>query len=308
MISFTRLVMVLSVIGMMVAGCGSDSAAPPVTLTPTTPVVKTPEAQSQQAMNDAYLYLQGMSASTVTPSDRATHLALALAKTIDANNFFPNQGSLLLRAFIEISANHLDDASLTLTNIDTLYANSPQDEFLRAYMSAQQNSDASVVSMNLQHSLKNNFSALPSGLWWGLVEKMPAFANFRTTPQYQTLLEMKAPAKVTAKVTASPGSLNKNGPGCIENLALKDSVAHWYGMEIDLNHTEVLTLDVILGSVLLPSVWITIIGPAVLLVFDAYVALEFAAILAVDEAYGECGVKLYDTWLTLPIFIPLPQY
>ncbi|MDD2733010.1 MAG: hypothetical protein PHF56_03645 [Desulfuromonadaceae bacterium] len=294
MASFTKKILALIVVGMMMVGCGSDNNTTPVVDTPA--IVDTPEVQSQKAMDEAYTHLTGLSKPTVSQEVRITQLALARAKTIDAYNLYPNQGSLLLRAFIEISANYIDDANVTLNSIDTLYASSPQDEFLRAYMSAQQNNDASVVLLNLQLSLNKNYSELPSVLWWGLVEKMPAFTNFRTTPQYQTLLA----AKTVGKAVAVPA-----GYVCKENHTAYKT--HWYGMEIDVSDKYIndITISLSTGAAIAP--FFIFVDPITAGILVVYFIAEAFSLDLVNSDGGNCGVKLYNTWLTLPIFIPIAQ-
>lgn len=290
MISFARMVMVVFVAGMMLTGCGSNDNAS-----------NTPEVQSQNTMKEAFTYLHQAGAKDVSAQDQSDNLVRALAKTIDAYELYPNQESLLVKAFIEIGQKDVFAAEVTLSKVETEYPGSSEDEFLRAYLNAQEGKDASVVFGNLKTSLDNNFSELPDVLWWAFLDKLPAFANFKTTSQYQDLLAMKAVAKTAGKSADRP-----YGYVCKENYTKYRN--HWYGMEIDISHEVVIGVKIAIGAGIAAAPLLLFAdGGGIAAILEAYFIAELFAIQIVDDNGGDCGVKLYNTWLTLPIFIPFPQ-
>jgi hypothetical protein len=279
----SRLVALFVVLSLTVSGCGSDS-------------VDTPEVQSQKAMESAVTYLHQAGDATISDQDRTTALNNALVKVTQAYDVWPNQESLLMKGFVQIGLKKITDAEATLAKANTDYPGHSEDEFLLAYLNAQENRDTTVVNGYLMASYNDNFSGMDENLWYGLLGKLSVFTNFRTTAEYQSLLAKKSVGKTVA---ASADYV------CKEDTTRYKS--HWYGMEIDLSHKLTVDIDTaLLGGWSGVAPLLGAFSAPVGLTVGTWLLGEWLAVKLVENKYG-CGVKLHDTWLTIPIFIPTYQ-
>jgi|GEM_PF-4720441 len=266
-----------------VVGCGSDSAPTP-----------TPEVQSQNAMKEAFTYLEQVGNTNDSEQIKLDNLNKALDKTINSYDLYPNQDALLVKAFIEVGLNKFTDAENTLSKVDAEYPEHSEDEFIRAYLNAKENKDAAEVLKYLNLSMSNDFSGMGEELWWGFLDKLPAFANFRTTSEYTDLLNMKSAAKTVFSSTYV----------CTQNKTWYKT--RWFGMEIGVSHDDKIKyLD---NSLLAVQFFGMFTPPPVPLLLGTYAMGERIAINLAESVFGHgCGVKLNDTWLNMAIWIPTPQ-
>lgn len=272
-----------------VAGCGSDSTPTP-----------TPEVQSQNAMKEAFDYLRATKDQNANEQSNLDNFNKALAKCISSNEIFANQEALLTKAYIEIGLNKTSDAHTTLDTIDAQYPNKTEDEQARALLISKENGNPTEILRYLKLSLNDSYSGLDEGLWWGMVEQLPGFIYFRTTPEYTELQKLK-PVSPVAKTVSS------------ENVC-KDNVTkyrpRWFGNQINLEHSVVEILDTssAAGSMALEAFFLSLHA-----VFPPPVpSLLALSIGATGFIYGlvdqGCGIILSDTWITPPLlFIPTSQ-
>jgi hypothetical protein len=276
------LFVIMSLLSGTLSGCGSSSTDPP-------------QVQSQKTMEMAFSDLHKAGGANISAEDKTTALNSALANATQAYDLFPNQESLLVKGFIETGLKKITEAEATLAKVKAEYPGHSEAEFLMAYLSAQENRDTETIYTYLNASRDDNFSEMDEDLWYGMLEKLGAFENFRTTTQYQNLLALKTTSK---EISASSNYV------CKEDRTRYKT--HWYGMEIDLSHK--LTKDVELGAISGVSFGTSLLFLDIVLmgIVEVWLTAEWIALMAVDAKYG-CGVKLHDSWLSIPIFMPTAQ-
>jgi len=251
--------------------------------------ISTPEVQSQNALKEAFTYLQQVGNTNASEETRMDNANKALGKTIDSYELYPNKYSLLVKASIEGILNKLTDAEETLSKVDVEYPEHSEGKFIKAYLSAKENKDAAEVLKNLKLSMNNDFSGMGEKLWRGFIDKLPAFANFRTTPEYTELLNMKTILYRTAKTNS-----------CKQNKTYYDT--RWFGMEIGISHDD---KENYLDDPIAVVSFLALFTPEPLpILLGGYLIVESIAINILEK---DCGIQLNNTWLNIGFFIPTAQ-